>query len=190
MQDLQNPRHKTQTRNPARCASISEYLTDACRTVGLLAPRSADVPLQLAAQRRTTWIVYSQRVLHSGGAMAQLRCYCGCRNRAWIEYPLEGVRRSPRMAAFDQSFKNDVWRRHTHTHTHTHTYTYIYIYIYTEGAKKWIHILIDVMNKFNESKFYCGRDYEQIEVRKCLLSFGAESFVFQVAIQKFKDQDI
>ena len=25
---------------------------------------------------------------------------------------------------------------------------------------------------------------------KCLLSFGAESFVFQVAIQKFKDQDI
>ena len=31
---------------------------------------------------------------------------------------------------------------------------------------------------------------EQIEVRKCLLSFGAESFVFQVAIQKFKDRDI
>ena len=30
----------------------------------------------------------------------------------------------------------------------------------------------------------------KIEVRKCLLSFGAESFVFQVAIQKFKDQDI
>ena len=28
------------------------------------------------------------------------------------------------------------------------------------------------------------------EVRKCLLSFGAEPFVFQVAIQKFKDQDI
>ena len=27
------------------------------------------------------------------------------------------------------------------------------------------------------------------EVRKCLLSFGAESFVFQVAIQKCKDQD-
>jgi len=31
---------------------------------------------------------------------------------------------------------------------------------------------------------------KKIEVRKCLLSFGAESFVFQVAIQKFKDQDI
>ena len=30
----------------------------------------------------------------------------------------------------------------------------------------------------------------QIEVRRCLLSIGAESFVFQVAIQKFKDQDI
>jgi len=31
---------------------------------------------------------------------------------------------------------------------------------------------------------------EEIKSRKCLLSFGAESFVFQVAIQKFKDQDI
>jgi len=29
--------------------------------------------------------------------------------------------------------------------------------------------------------------HRQIEVRKCLLSFGVESFVFQVAIQKFKD---
>ena len=28
---------------------------------------------------------------------------------------------------------------------------------------------------------------KQIEVRKCLLSFGAESFVFQAAIQKLKD---
>jgi len=27
-------------------------------------------------------------------------------------------------------------------------------------------------------------------VEKCLLSFGAESFVFQVAIKKFKDQVI
>jgi hypothetical protein len=26
--------------------------------------------------------------------------------------------------------------------------------------------------------------------RKCLLLFGAESFVFQAAIQKFKDQDL
>jgi len=31
---------------------------------------------------------------------------------------------------------------------------------------------------------------EKIEVRKCLLSFGAVSFLFQFAIQKFKDQDI
>jgi len=30
----------------------------------------------------------------------------------------------------------------------------------------------------------------QVAVRKCLLSFGAESFVFKVAIQKFKDKDI
>ena len=31
---------------------------------------------------------------------------------------------------------------------------------------------------------------EQIEVRECLLLFGAESFVFQFAIQKDKNQDI
>ena len=31
---------------------------------------------------------------------------------------------------------------------------------------------------------------EQIEVRECLLLFGAESFVFQFAIEKAKDQDI
>jgi len=30
----------------------------------------------------------------------------------------------------------------------------------------------------------------RFEVWECLLSFGAESFVFQVAIQKLKDQDI
>jgi len=28
------------------------------------------------------------------------------------------------------------------------------------------------------------------KVRECLLSFGAESVVFQIAIQKLKDQDI
>jgi len=28
-----------------------------------------------------------------------------------------------------------------------------------------------------------------IEVRKCLLSFGAESFVFQLAIQKHEDKN-
>ena len=31
---------------------------------------------------------------------------------------------------------------------------------------------------------------EGIKSRKFLLSFGSESFVFQFAIQKFKDQDI
>ena len=45
-------------------------------------------------------------------------------------------------------------------------------------------------NDVNRSKFYSGRNQEEIEVRECLLSFGAESFVFQVAIQKLKDQDI
>jgi len=30
-------------------------------------------------------------------------------------------------------------------------------------------------------------EIKQTEVRECLLSFGAESFVFQFAIQKYKD---
>jgi len=32
-----------------------------------------------------------------------------------------------------------------------------------------------------------GRNLEQVEVRECLLSFSAESFVSQFAIQKYKD---
>jgi len=39
----------------------------------------------------------------------------------------------------------------------------------------------------NASKFYSGRNQGQIEVRECLLSFGAESFAFQFAIQKYED---
>jgi hypothetical protein len=42
-----------------------------------------------------------------------------------------------------------------------------------------------------------GQEFEGVQnfgylgtVRECLLSFGAESFVFQAAIQKLKDQDI
>jgi hypothetical protein len=38
--------------------------------------------------------------------------------------------------------------------------------------------------------FIRDRTGGQIEVRECLLPFGAESFVFQFAIQKLKDQDI
>jgi len=48
----------------------------------------------------------------------------------------------------------------------------------------------NIWNNLNTSKFYSGRNCEQIEVRECLLSFGAESFVFQFAIQTFKDYDI
>jgi hypothetical protein len=42
----------------------------------------------------------------------------------------------------------------------------------------------------NESKFRSGRKYEQTEVRECLLTFGAESFVFQFAIEKYKEKYI
>jgi hypothetical protein len=39
----------------------------------------------------------------------------------------------------------------------------------------------------NQSKFHSRRNEELIEVSECLLSFGAEWFVFQFAIQKFQD---
>jgi hypothetical protein len=42
-------------------------------------------------------------------------------------------------------------------------------------------------NKPKQQKFHSGRNYEQIEVRECLLAFGAESFVFQCAIHKYKN---
>jgi hypothetical protein len=41
-------------------------------------------------------------------------------------------------------------------------------------------------NNLKVTKFYPGRNEGQFEVRECLLSFGAESFVFQFAIQKLK----
>jgi len=37
------------------------------------------------------------------------------------------------------------------------------------------------------SKFYSGIHSGRIEVRECLLSFGAEPFVFQFAVHKHKD---
>jgi len=46
------------------------------------------------------------------------------------------------------------------------------------------------LEQIQQIKFYSGRKQEQIEVRKCLVSLDAKSFVFQVDIQKFKDQDI
>jgi hypothetical protein len=37
------------------------------------------------------------------------------------------------------------------------------------------------------TKILFRRNEEQIEVKECLLSFGAEFLVFQFAVQKFKD---
>ena len=45
-------------------------------------------------------------------------------------------------------------------------------------------------NNRNKSKFYSGRNEEQIKFSECLLSFSAESLVFQFATQKHKVQDI
>jgi hypothetical protein len=43
------------------------------------------------------------------------------------------------------------------------------------------YLAVTLMNK---------NSIQQIEVRECLLSFGAESFVFQFATQIYKDEDI
>jgi len=43
---------------------------------------------------------------------------------------------------------------------------------------------------FKKSKFYCGRNEEQIDLGKFLLLFGAGTFFLHVIIQKFKDQYI
>jgi hypothetical protein len=37
-----------------------------------------------------------------------------------------------------------------------------------------------------KSKFHSVKNYEQIEVKECLLSFGAESFVLQFGVKKYK----
>jgi hypothetical protein len=50
-----------------------------------------------------------------------------------------------------------------------------------EKARKCAEIIILI---------FVNRNWEQIEARQCLLLFGSESFDFQIAIQKFKDQDI
>ena len=39
----------------------------------------------------------------------------------------------------------------------------------------------------NNVQSYFGEIFAMLISRKCLLSFGAESFVFQAAIQKLKD---
>jgi len=47
-----------------------------------------------------------------------------------------------------------------------------------------VYDLGTTLNNQNSTQEEIG---EQIEVRECLLSFGAESFVFQFDIQKFKN---
>jgi hypothetical protein len=46
---------------------------------------------------------------------------------------------------------------------------------------------LNIWKNLNKSKFYSGRTLEQTEVSECLLSFGAELFVFQFVIRKYKD---
>ena len=61
-------------------------------------------------------------------------------------------------------------------------------------VEEYLIILLHRVSKENYILYRMQRDIEnciqlvQTAVcRKCLLSFGAESFVFQVSIQKFKD---
>jgi hypothetical protein len=46
------------------------------------------------------------------------------------------------------------------------------------------------VNNINKLKFYSERNKEKTEFRERLLSFSAESFVIQFAIQKLQDSDI
>jgi hypothetical protein len=52
------------------------------------------------------------------------------------------------------------------------------------------NLLWGQMRLYYTEKFYSERNPEQIEVMECLLSFGAESFVFQFDAQKYEDYDI
>jgi hypothetical protein len=45
-------------------------------------------------------------------------------------------------------------------------------------------------NKCKKSKFYSERNEDKIEFRDCLLSFGAECFVFQFAVKTAKCEDV
>jgi hypothetical protein len=52
-----------------------------------------------------------------------------------------------------------------------------------------VHILHTAYNFRNPKKsyFYSGGNKQQTGFRECFLSFGARSFVFQFANQKYKD---
>jgi hypothetical protein len=52
-----------------------------------------------------------------------------------------------------------------------------------ERVEKFKHLLTNLTNQNSIQE----EILEQTEVRECLLSFSAKSFVFQFAIQKFKD---
>ena len=62
----------------------------------------------------------------------------------------------------------------------------LYILYYKQFIWKGGAVQI-LWNNHNKPKFHSGRNLVQTEIRECLLSFGAESFVFQFAIQKYKD---
>ena len=51
---------------------------------------------------------------------------------------------------------------------------------------KWLKSS-NIWEQFQLIKVIFRKKLDQIEVRECLLSFGAKSFVFQFAIQKLKD---
>ena len=65
----------------------------------------------------------------------------------------------------------------------TYLLTYLLNYLLHGAEGRRVQIF---ENNFNKSKFYSGKNYEQIEVRECLLSFGAESFVFHFANKSIK----
>jgi hypothetical protein len=64
----------------------------------------------------------------------------------------------------------------------------------TENTRQTYRQQVKLMKCKERTREFCTvsrlRYEEQNEVRECLLSFGAECFVFQFAIQKHKNLDI
>ena len=63
------------------------------------------------------------------------------------------------------------------------------IYIYVINPLKRVECL-KYFGTSLTNKILFMKKFVQIAVRECLLLFGAESFVFQFAVQKYKGQDI
>ena len=86
--------------------------------------------------------------------------------------------------------------QHAMHHIATHAYPHLEFinfahFSYALGRLVTACTYLDILNIcLNAQKVLLVKTSYLLTVRECLLLFGAESFVFQFAIQKVKDQDI